>query len=52
MASNKGGGGVAVAAVIDWEFAGIADPRLDVARFARLERWDGDVEVVALGNIG
>jgi len=30
-------------AVIDWEFAGVADPRLDVARHCRKERWTGDV---------
>ena len=29
----------AVAAVIDFEFAGVADARLDVARFCRRERW-------------
>ena len=28
-----------VAALIDWEFAGIADPRLDLARFCRRTRW-------------
>lgn len=26
-------------AVIDWEFAGVGDPRLDLARHCRLERW-------------
>lgn len=30
-------------AVIDWEFAGIGDPRLDLARFIRRLRWDGDI---------
>lgn len=29
-------------AVIDWEFAGVADPRLDLARLCRLQRWTGD----------
>lgn len=29
-------------ALIDWEFAGVGDPRLDLARFCRLERWTGD----------
>jgi len=29
-------------AVIDWEFAGIADPRFDLARFLRLECFTGD----------
>eukprot|EP00932_Pfiesteria_piscicida_P009899 SRR837773.20722.p2 GENE.SRR837773.20722~~SRR837773.20722.p2 ORF type:complete len:177 (+),score=17.34 SRR837773.20722:41-532(+) len=32
-----------IQAVIDWEFAGIADPRLDLARYCRRERWTGDV---------
>lgn len=30
-------------AIIDWEFAGIADPRLDLARFCRAVRFTGDV---------
>jgi len=29
-------------AVIDWEFAGVADPRLDMARLCRQVRWSGD----------
>merc|ERR1712129_537175 len=29
-------------AVLDWEFAGITDPRFDLARFVRLSCWDGD----------
>merc|ERR1712070_520020 len=29
-------------AVIDWEFAGIGDPRLDLARFCMRKRWTGD----------
>jgi hypothetical protein len=33
-----------VVAVIDWEFAGVADPRLDVATLL-LDRWQGDVQV-------
>jgi len=30
-------------ALIDWEFAGVADPRLDLARFIRRKRWAGDI---------
>lgn len=29
-------------ALIDWEFAGVADPRLDLARHLRRGRWRGD----------
>ena len=28
---------------IDWEFSGVADPRLDLARFCKRRRWTGDV---------
>jgi len=31
-----------IRALIDWEFAGVGDPRLDLARLCRLERWTGD----------
>lgn len=31
-----------VKALIDWEFAGVGDPRIDLARFCRRERWTGD----------
>jgi len=29
-------------ALVDWEFAGVGDPRIDLARFCRRERWSGD----------
>lgn len=37
-------------AVIDWEFAGIADSRLDLARFCRHARWKGDLVCKEVGS--
>jgi len=30
-------------ALIDWEFAGVGDPRIDLARHCRRKRWTGDI---------
>jgi aminoglycoside phosphotransferase (APT) family kinase protein len=36
--------------VIDWEFAGVADPRLDLARLCVRRRFEGDVTVTDTGS--
>jgi hypothetical protein len=32
-----------IEAIIDWEFAGVADPRIDVAHMILRETWTGDI---------